>query len=82
MKYANTESSKNYNAKYFFGHIVGVAKNTIIDDGDVCLADLVAEFGITEGEAQKAKEQAVDLIKHDLWSEYFWNCPAMAGEQA
>ncbi len=82
MKYANTESSKNYNAKYFSGHIAGVAKNIIIDDGDVCLADLVAEFGITEAEAQKAKDEAIALIKHDLWTEYFWNCPAMTGEQA
>ena len=79
MKYANTERTKNYSAEYFFGHIVGVAKNRIIDDGDFCLEDLITEFGITEAEAQRAKEQAVDSIKHDLSSEDFWNCPAMTG---
>lgn len=79
MKYANLENSKNYNGKYFFGHIVGVAKNYIIDDGDFCLQDLISEFGITEAEAQKAKEEAIELIRFDLWDEYFWNCPAMTG---
>jgi len=79
MKYANLERTKSYSAQYFSGHIACVAKNAIIDNGDVCLEDLMMEFGITKVEAQRAKDDAIGFIKHDLWSEYFWNCPAMTG---
>lgn len=79
MKYANLERTKNYSPEYFSGHISAVAKNAIIDNGDVCLDDLITEFGITEVEAQRAKEEAIQFIKWDLSSEDFWNCPAMTG---
>ena len=78
MKYANTEATKNYNAKYISAHWASVAQNAIIDNGDVCLQDLMDEFGITEGQAQKAKDDAVAQMKLELAIESIWNCPALA----